>query len=242
MSLALAPDLDTARRWIMAGKVLVSESRVDKPGTRVSVAAQIRIKGKEKEFSSRAGHKLAAALDAFALEVAGKTALDLGASTGGFTDCLLQRGAAKVFAVDVGTNQLSYGLRMDPRVICLEKTHAKTLNGEIIPQPIELLTVDVSFTSLRYVLPPILPLLAVDARIVCLYKPQFELKRAHIEPGGVVRDLAAVSTDLVDFKAWLARRNLDCFGQIKSPLLGRQGNQEYLLAIRWGESASKSGD
>jgi len=227
----LAADEDEARRLIMAGKVLIDDAPADKPGAKVAEDAAARLRGKTRKFASRAGEKLAAALDAFGVDPGGLIALDLGASTGGFTDCLLQRGARKVYAVDVGTNQLDYRLRSDSRVIGLERTHAKDLNRELVPDPIEFFTVDVSFTSLRYVLPPLAPLLAPTATGVCLFKPQFEAPREAVRPGGLV-DSEAARNALTAFKAWLLETGADLWGETPSAVKGRTGNQEFMLWLR----------
>jgi len=167
----LAEDVRAARGLVMAGTVLVDEVPVDKAGTRIADEAAIRLKTTREPFASRAGRKLAGALQTFRIEVEGKIALDLGASTGGFTDCLLQQGAKRVYAVDVGTNQLAWHLRRDARVISLEKTHARVLDRTLVPDAIDILVADVSFTSLRYVLPFAFPLLAENAPAICLFKP-----------------------------------------------------------------------
>ncbi len=224
-------DMDEAKRWIMTGLVLVEDQPLDKPGTLIKPDSKIRIKKKTGRFVSRGGEKLAAALLAFQIPVLGRLALDLGASTGGFTDCLLQEGARKVYAVDVGTNQLVYRLRSDPRVVCLERTHARDLNRELVPEPIELLVSDVSFTSLTYVLPYTFGLLAPDADAVCLFKPQFEAPREKVAPGGLVDEKDA-ATALLSLEVWLHERGIPLLGKMKSPVKGREGNQEFLIRIK----------
>ena len=228
----LVEDLSEARKRIMAGEVLCGDRRIDKPGTPVDPDSPLRLKTRQGKFVSRGGLKLEGALDSFNPIVAGRIALDLGASTGGFTDCLLQRGAAKVYAVDVGTNQLDYRLRIDPRVVVLERTHAKTLDRTKVPDPIELLVADVSFTSLRYVLPHVIPLLAPAATGVCLFKPQFEVPRERVTAGGLAEPSDAEQT-LSELWSWLQGQGLRQRGQMKSPVKGRDGNQEYLL---WWET------
>ena len=234
----LAEDLDEARRWIMAGLVLVEDQRIDKPGTLIKTDSHLRIKRKAP-YASRGGFKLAGALDHFPVAVDNRIALDLGASTGGFTDCLLQRGAARVYAVDVGTNQLVWHLRTDPRVVVLEKTHAKALNRKLVPDPISLLVADVSFTSLTYVLPPVLPLLAPEAEGICLFKPQFELPRDQVGQGGIVADERGRQA-LDEMLVWLAEQGIETRDQIKSPVKGRDGNQEYLIWMRFGGRSATS--
>lgn len=225
----LAADVAEAKRLIMAGQVLVGDQRHDKAGVRIAADAPLRLKRKQGgRYVSRAGGKLAGALDTFGLSVAGKTCLDLGASTGGFTDCLLQNGARKVYAVDVGTNQLVWQLRTDERVVSLEQTHARDLNTSLVPEPIEVLVVDVSFTSLRYVLPPTEPLLARDAQAICLFKPQFEVARSLVKEGGLVDEQDAQHT-MSEMLAWCEANGWQVSRHIKSPVKGLSGNQEYLL-------------
>ena len=214
----------------MAGLVLLNDQRIDKPGTSIKQDSPLRIKTKSKPFASRAGMKLEGAFKAYDLDVSGKIALDLGASTGGFTDCMLKRGAEKVYAVDVGTNQLVYQLRIHPKVVSLEKTHARKLSRDNIPQAIEFLTVDVSFTSLTYVLPPVLPLLAPTATGILLFKPQFEAPREKVGVGGIVED-AVASEAAETMEKWFAENQIQVLGKMKSPVKGRDGNQEYLYWV-----------
>ena len=227
-----AANHDQAKRMIMAGEVLVDNAPLTKAGTLIAIDAVLRIRRKEGKFASRAGLKLEAALEHYQLPVRGRTALDLGASTGGFTDCLLQHGAQKVFAVDVGTNQLIYRLRTDPRVISLERVHAKNLSTDLVPEPIGAMTVDVSFTSLRFVLPHALPLLTPSAWLLTLFKPQFELPRAQVGPGGIVRNREAIDQSLAEFLEWLRDQGLvQTQKTFPCPIKGREGNQEYFLAL-----------
>lgn len=230
IDLGLALDREEAKRWIMAGQVLVDDQRIEKPGTLIKADSTLRIKKKSGLFVSRAGDKLEGALKHWDLDVADLTALDLGASTGGFTDCLLKRGASKVYAVDVGANQLDYRLRVDPRVVSLERTHAKKLNKELIPEAIELVVVDVSFTSLKYVLPFVFPLLSENAWALCLYKPQFEVARELVGKGGIV-DEQHTPAALADMRAWFESKNVEIKAEMKSPVKGRDGNQEYLFYL-----------
>ena len=237
----LATSRDEASRWIMAGLVLVEDQRIDKPGTKISETAAIRVKHKAHAYVSRGGLKLEGALNHWGIDVEGTTALDLGSSTGGFTDCLLKRGAKKVYAVDVGTNQLDYRLRADTRVISLEQTHARELDTKLVPDAIEVLTVDVSFTSLTYVLPFVLPLLKKGAACLCLFKPQFEVPRSAVGEGGVVTNETAIQQALKAGLAWLEEHGLQVVGKIKSPIKGREGNQEYLLWARFTGAVKTSG-
>lgn len=221
---------DEAARLIMAASVLVNDQPSTKAGTTIPMDANLRLRRKSGNFVSRAGDKLEGALNAFGVAVQGRICLDLGASTGGFTDCLLRRGAAKVYAVDVGTNQLVYQLRTHPDVVCLERTHANKLNPQLVPEAIELVVVDVSFTSLRYVLPYVLPLLAPEAEAICLFKPQFEVARHLVKPGGLVAESDAQAA-LDAFKHWLADQSMALAGCMKSTVKGKDGNQEYLLKL-----------
>ena len=226
----LAENRDQAKRLIMAGLVLVGDEKIEKAGTAVRADCPIRLKNHGKRFAGRGGLKLKAALEHFSPRVKGVVALDLGASTGGFTDCLLQHGAARVYAVDVGTNQLVYSLRTDPRVVCLERTHAKKLCPALIPEKIDFLTVDVSFTSLRYVLPFAKPLLAPSARAVVLVKPQFEVGRERVKPGGLVdeEDANAVTRDMA---RWFENDGIRVLGTLECPVKGRDGNREFLFYL-----------
>lgn len=232
----LAPSRAAAQALILAGRVLVNEQKVEKPGTGVASDATIRIlggpRGAEAEYVSRAGHKLAAALDHFEVQVAGRLCLDVGASTGGFTDCLLRRGAARVVALDVGTNQLDWRLRRDPRVESRERTNARQLRAEDLPFPPEIITVDVSFISVRLLLPALTAALARGGMLVILIKPQFEAGRAKVGKGGVVRDEAARQAAVESVRQAVSAAGLKVVGVVASPLLGREGNQEFLLAAR----------
>ena len=216
----------------MAGQVLVGERVVDKPGSLVSAEAEIRIIGMER-FVGRGGYKLEAALDRFQINPAGRRCLDVGASTGGFTDCLLQRGAAHVTALDVGHNQIAYRLRTDPRVSVCEGVNARYLDPARIDVPFELIVVDVSFISLTLVLPPILGCLASGGLVIVLIKPQFELDPTKVGKGGVVRDSKS-RDEAVDkvyrFVTGPLRR--EWLGVIESPIQGAKGNREFLACLR----------
>ena len=229
----LADSREKAQGTILAGFVLVDEKKVDKCGTLVERGARVRLLGPPQRFVSRAGLKLDEALDFFRVNPQGKTALDIGASTGGFTDCLLQRGAARVFAVDVGTNQLDWKLRRDPRVTVLEKTNARYLKPERIPECADLATMDVSFISATLILPALPPLLASGADLLVLAKPQFELSRGEIGSGGVVRDakLHAKAVERVSRK--LAELGFRALEPHESALPGAAGNREYFLHAVW---------
>lgn len=223
----LADNKDHAVRLLMSGAVLANDVPIAKAGDKVPVDANLRLRGKSHDYVGRGGLKLAAALDHWQIDPSNALALDLGSSTGGFTDCMLRRGAQRVYAVDVGSNQLDFRLRRDPRVVVLEQTHAKHLTRELVPDPITLLTADVSFTSLTYVLPFVFPLTAMGAKALLLFKPQFELPKEHIGPGGIVTDEAAVENARCATKTWLENHGQAVLGQIKSPVKGREGNQEF---------------
>ncbi len=226
-----SPSREKAKRTIMAGQVEVAGRVIDKPGADVAADAEIEVQGPAEPFVSRGGRKLEHALERFAVDVAGLVAIDVGASTGGFTDCLLQRGASRVYALDVGYGQLDYGLRQDPRVIVMERTNARYLTGDEIPEQVDLATFDVSFISLEKVVPPVLPILRSGGSVVALVKPQFEAGRERVGKGGVVRD-DAVRTEVVEGccdsleKLGLVRRGL-----CDSPIRGARGNLEALAVF-----------
>ena len=229
----LAESREKAQALILAGLVLVDEQKVEKCGTAVPAGAAVRLLGEPAKFVGRGGLKLEGALEHFRIEPDGKICLDIGASTGGFTDCLLQRGAAKVFAVDVGTNQLAWKLRRDPRVVSLEKTNARDLALETIGSRPELVTLDVSFISATLILPALPPLLEPHADILVLVKPQFEVGRQQVGKGGIVRDpklhqeaVAKVSHKLLE----LGFRGL---ASVESAIPGASGNREYFLHAIW---------
>lgn len=221
----LADSRERAQQLILAGAVSVGERVVDKPGTQVPSDALVAVAARPP-YASRGGLKLAAALDAFALDVRGMVAADVGASTGGFTDCLLQRGASRVYAIDVGYGQLAWDLRRDPRVVVLDRTNARFL--EHLPEPVDLVTADVSFISLRLILPPALGWLREGGQIVALVKPQFEAGRDRLGKGGVVRDPSVHRAVLTEIAGWAAGRSLGLQGLIRSPVTGPAGNVEFL--------------
>jgi 23S rRNA (cytidine1920-2'-O)/16S rRNA (cytidine1409-2'-O)-methyltransferase len=232
----LAPTREKAQAMILAGRVEVDGRRVEKAGAPVAADAEIRVEGPAHPYVSRGGVKLAAALDVFHLDPAGAICLDVGASTGGFTDCFLQRGAARVYAVDVGSGQIDAKLRGDPRVILREEVNARYLRSEHVPEPVGLAAIDVSFISARLVLPPVVRRVAPGGAIVVLVKPQFEAGRAEVPRGGVVKS-EATRRRVVEEVADAARKlGLDLLGSIPSPIRGASGNQEYLLAFRVRES------
>ena len=225
----LFPSREKARRAVMAGSVLVDGRRVDKPGTATPEGAELSLLAPAEPFVSRAGRKLAAALDHFALDPAGLTCLDVGASTGGFTDCLLQRGAARVYALDVGYGQLDYSLRNDPRVIVMERINARHLRPGDLPETCDLITVDVSFISLTKVVPALLTHLSPGGRLLPMIKPQFEAGRRQVGKGGIVRD-QQVRRRVVDGRiADLESLGLVSLGVFDSPVTGTRGNRETFV-------------
>lgn len=234
----LFPSREQARAAIMAGEVLADEVKTDKAGALVSATAAIRLLGNRLPYVSRGGLKLEKAIHSFALSLAGKTIIDIGASTGGFVDCALQHGAAKVYAVDVGHNQLAWKLRNDPRVVVLEKTNARYLDQSIIPEQADMLTADVSFISLTLALPAAAAhLLKPGGGVAALIKPQFEAGRSAVGKGGVVRDRAVhqqvIEKTLLSFQEMgLGAQGLDF-----SPITGADGNIEYLVHAVKGASA-----
>ncbi len=229
----LVESREQGRRLIMAGDVLVNEQVIDKPGQPVAIDATIRVRAQPK-FVSRGGLKLEAALDAFEFDVTRLTAVDVGASTGGFTDCLLQRGASRVFAVDVGYGQLAWKLRQDPRVVVLERTNIRYLKE--LPDGLlaDLAVIDASFIGLRLVLPPTLRLLKADGNVIALIKPQFEAGPQQVGKGGVVRD-RNVHKRVIEETADLAHdQSLIVAGLTVSPAPGPAGNIEFLIWLRRG--------
>jgi 23S rRNA (cytidine1920-2'-O)/16S rRNA (cytidine1409-2'-O)-methyltransferase len=226
----LAASRTRAQAMIMAGRVLVHRQPVLKAGTAVPSDADISLKGTDLPYVSRGGLKLAAALAATGVAVAGKTCLDVGASTGGFTDCLLQNGAARVYAVDVGYGQLAWKLRQDPRVTVIERTNIRHMPGDALPAgAIDLITIDVSFISLRLVMPKVLPFLCPDGSVLALIKPQFEVGKGAVGKGGVVRDAAQHASVVADLTAAFETIGLQRRRVVPSPIAGPKGNREFLI-------------
>ncbi len=229
----LAESRAKAQAAIMAGLVFSGERRLDKPGHPVAADLALELRGKPHPWVSRGGIKLKHALDFFGLDPAGRTCLDIGASTGGFTDVLLQHGAAKVYAVDVGEGQLDWRLRNDARVVVLEKTNARHLDAALVPETIGAVVCDASFIGLETVLPAPLALAAAGAFAVALIKPQFEVGRARVGKGGVVRDPALHEEVCQRISAWWAALpGWRVLGLEPSPILGPEGNREFLIAAR----------
>jgi 23S rRNA (cytidine1920-2'-O)/16S rRNA (cytidine1409-2'-O)-methyltransferase len=227
-----------AQARILAGEVLVDDRPVTKAGTAVAEDAELRLRGDDPPFVSRGGIKLAAALDRWGIDPGGWTCFDAGASTGGFTDCLLQRGAAKVYAVDVGTNQLHWKLRSDPRVVSLEQCNLRTWDPGRLSEPCRLLVADLSFISLRLALPPVVPSLEPSAEAVVLVKPQFEAGREDVGAGGIVRDPEVHQRVLRELWTFFAESELRPRSWMESPIRGGEGNKEFLLHLRRGDSAA----
>jgi 23S rRNA (cytidine1920-2'-O)/16S rRNA (cytidine1409-2'-O)-methyltransferase len=229
----LAPSREKARAMIMAGEVLVDDQPVSKPGVSVDPNIAIVVKDKPR-FVSRGGDKLAWALVTFKVPVSGRICADVGASTGGFTDCLLQNGAARVYAIDVGYGQIDYALRQDPRVIVIERTNARYL--ETLAEPVDLVTVDASFISLKILIPTIKNWLQPTADLILLIKPQFEAGREEVGKGGVVRDSKTHKRVLADVLGALKQMAFDIRGLTTSPIKGPAGNTEFLTWIHSGNS------
>ena len=223
---------ERARTTIMSGLVFVNGNRVDKPGTAVSPDARIEVRGEALPFVSRGGFKLDKALKVFPVDPAGKICLDCGASTGGFTDVLLQHGAAKVYAVDVGYGQLAWKLRTDERVVNLERTNLRYVTGEQIPDPIDLAVMDVSFISIRLIIPALLPLLKPEADLICLIKPQVEAGRDDVGKKGVVRDSEVHVRVVSEILAFAENDGLSVLGLDFSPIRGPEGNIEYICHLK----------
>jgi 23S rRNA (cytidine1920-2'-O)/16S rRNA (cytidine1409-2'-O)-methyltransferase len=225
----LAGSRSKAQALILAGLVYAGERKVEKAGQPLAGDVPLEVRGKDHPWVSRGGIKLAHGLDQVGWAVTGAVALDVGSSTGGFTDVLLQRGAAKVFAVDVGTNQLAWTLRQDPRVLVHEQTNARYLTGEIVTEPVDLVVCDASFIGLIKVLDTALDLAKPDGRLLALIKPQFEAERQEIGKGGVVRDSAVHERVCAAVAAWLEGRGWRVEGIVQSPITGPEGNVEFLI-------------
>jgi 23S rRNA (cytidine1920-2'-O)/16S rRNA (cytidine1409-2'-O)-methyltransferase len=225
----LVPSRERARAMIMAGEVLVNDRPAEKAGEMVPAEAEIRLRGEPLRYVSRGGLKLEKGLDEFGIDVAGRCGLDVGASTGGFTDCLLQRGTRKVFAVDVGYGQLAWKLRQDPRVVSMEKTNIRSLEPERLDEVPDFAVIDASFISLDKVLPNTLRLISADAFVVALIKPQFEVGRGEVGKGGVVRDEGKHREVIENVKLLAAGLRLEVRGVTESPITGPAGNKEFLI-------------
>ncbi len=228
----LAESRSRAQALILAGLVFSAERRIEKAGQALSPDAELAVRGKDHPWVSRGGIKLAHALDHFGWDVGGVVALDVGASTGGFTDVLLQRGASRVFAVDSGTNQLAWKLRQDQRVIVHEQTNARYLTAEIVTEPVDLIVCDASFIGLAKVLAAALGFARRGGRLIALVKPQFEAERHEIGKSGVVRDPEVHARVIQSAQAWLEAEGWKIVGLVESPITGPEGNKEFLVAAQ----------
>lgn len=231
---------ERAKALIMAGRVLVDHLPCDKPGTQFTVDIQITVKGDDIPYVSRGGLKLEAALAANSIDCTGMVCLDVGASTGGFTDCLLQHGAVKVFAVDVGYGQLAWSLRQDSRVVVVERTNIRKMDPATISEPVDLVSIDTSFISLKIVVPTILQFLKPGGVILALIKPQFEVGKGRVGKGGVIRN-PALHTEIIESLCdFFIRQSLSCGPVIPSPVLGPKGNREFIILLQPSGSGIKT--
>ncbi|MDD3394093.1 MAG: TlyA family RNA methyltransferase [Clostridia bacterium] len=227
----LASSRELAKAYIMAGNVYVDGMKENKAGTKVSVTANIEVKAPQMKYVSRGGYKLEKAIAAFGISLEGKICLDIGASTGGFTDCMLQNGAIKVYAIDVGYGQFAWKLRTDERVVCLEKTNVRYITHEQVPDEGDFASIDVSFISLTKVLPAVLGVMKEDGQLVCLIKPQFEAGREKVGKKGVVKDIAVHQEVIEKIAAFALEQGLGILGLSFSPIKGPEGNIEYLIYL-----------
>jgi len=224
---------DAAVRMILAGKVKSNGTIVDKPSRVIPIDAVIEIIGENKPFVSRGGEKLEAALDSGSIDPQGLICLDVGCSTGGFTDCLLRRGAARVYAVDVGYGQFDWRLRQDPRVVLIERTNIRYIPPSAVPEPVDVVVIDVSFISLTKVLPPIMQFLRSPAHVITLIKPQFEVGKGQVGRGGVVRDEVQRTEAVQRVVRFAAETGLRTTKTVASPIKGKKGNQEILAIFEY---------
>ena len=238
----LAESRQKAQAVIMAGQVYVNGQKVDKAGAPVKEEDKIEVRGKQLRYVSRGGLKLEKAMSCWPISLQGAVCADIGASTGGFTDCMLQNGAEKVYAVDVGYNQLDWRLRTHPQVVCMERTNARYLTAEQIPQPLDFFSVDVSFISLNLILPALRPLMRAGGEEVCLVKPQFEAGREKVGKKGVVRDPQVHLEVLEHFLVHAANAGFSVKDITFSPIKGPEGNIEYLGYLYAGEGPAYQGD
>lgn len=224
----IASSRERARNLITAGNVLVNGLPAAKPGTIVSTDSAIALKAEDFPYVSRGGLKMKKALDTFPVNLEEAVCLDIGASTGGFTDCLLQHGARKVYAVDVGYGQLAWKLRQDKRVVAIERTNARLISPEVIPEKVNYVSIDVSFISLRLIVPAVLPLMQPAAGIIALIKPQFEVGKGQVGKGGVVKDSQLHRNVVSSLRTFFESLSLQYIGDVPSPILGPKGNKEFL--------------
>jgi 23S rRNA (cytidine1920-2'-O)/16S rRNA (cytidine1409-2'-O)-methyltransferase len=230
----LVPSRERAQALILAGRVLVNDQKVEKPGAAVAEDAAVRLLGEDLRYVSRGGLKLEAALDHWQIDLTGRVCADVGASTGGFTDCMLQHGAAAVLAIDTGYGQIAHKLRVNPRVTLLERTNARMLAPDNVTLPITFMAMDVSFISATLVLPAVVEAMrATLTEAVVLVKPQFEAGRENVGKGGIVRDPAAHALAVERVRAAVTAQGAEGIEVMDSPLLGAEGNREFLLHARW---------
>ena len=227
---------EKAKAVIMTGNVYVNNQKADKAGTTYPEEVAVEVRGSSMRYVSRGGYKLEKAMRSFSIDLSGRITMDIGASTGGFTDCMLQNGASKVYAVDVGYGQLAWKLRNDPRVVDLERTNMRYVTAEQVPDPIEFFSADVAFISLKLILPAARAICADSAEGVCLIKPQFEAGRENVGKNGVVRDKAVHTAVVEDIVSWCLDNGFSVLGLDYSPIKGPQGNIEYLIYIRKSDS------
>lgn len=232
--LGLAESRERAKTTVMSGLVFVNGQRADKPGMQVSPDVNVEVKGTALPYVSRGGLKLEKALKVFSIDVTGKVCIDCGASTGGFTDVLLKNGAAKVYSVDVGYGQLAWSLRNDERVVNMERTNIRYISSEQIPEPLDICVMDLSFISVKLVLPAVCALLKDDAQLVCLIKPQFEAGREDVGKKGVVRDKAVHLSVIESVLSFAPTVGMTVMGLDFSPIKGPEGNREYLCYMKKG--------
>ena len=232
--LGLAESRERAKTTVMSGLVFVNGQRADKPGMQVSPDVNVEVKGTALPYVSRGGLKLEKALKVFPIDVNGKVCIDCGASTGGFTDVLLKNGAAKVYSVDVGYGQLAWSLRNDERVVNMERTNIRYISSEQIPEPLDICVMDLSFISVKLVLPAVCALLKDDAQLVCLIKPQFEAGREEVGKKGVVRDKAVHLSVIESVLSFAPTDGMTVMGLDFSPIKGPEGNREYLCYMKKG--------
>lgn len=232
--LGLAESRERAKTTVMSGLVFVNGQRADKPGMQVSPDVNVEVKGTALPYVSRGGLKLEKALKVFPIDVNGKVCIDCGASTGGFTDALLKNGAAKVYSVDVGYGQLAWSLRNDERVVNMERTNIRYISSEQIPEPLDICVMDLSFISVKLVLPAVCALLKDDAQLVCLIKPQFEAGREEVGKKGVVRDKAVHLSVIESVLSFAPTVGMTVMGLDFSPIKGPEGNREYLCYMKKG--------
>lgn len=229
----LATSRQKASALIMSGNILVNNFPMDKPGSMVPADAEITNKGSDLPFVSRGGYKIEEAISTLGIDVTGMTCLDVGASTGGFTDCLLQHGAGRVYAIDVGYGQLDWKLRKDPRVVVIERTNIRYAPPELFPEPFDLISIDVSFISLKIVIPAVKPFLKSNGKILALIKPQFEVGKNQVGKGGVVRDPVLHQSVIEQLTDFFSHEGFEIGPVIPSPILGPKGNKEFIIYL-WG--------